>query len=231
MGDPFEPFLSVLANPAVRPRVARAESNDALRLVMQVLDEIDYGLVVIDASAAVRLANSAALAESTGAGAIRLTGGVLRMRLEPDQDDFIEALAAAQRGFRSLLQLAASRPAQTVAVVPLSEGASATTLLVFGKAKTCAPLSVAFYCRSHGLSSAERSVLEALCAGLKPGEIADRAGVALSTVRSQLGSIRHKTRTRNIRELVCRVASLPPMVPALRGVGSCSFPGVQTLAS
>ena len=47
------------------------------------------------------------------------------------------------------------------------------------------------------------------------GETAD-ASVAVSTVRTQIGSIRIKTGASSIRELVRQVAVLPPLVGALR---------------
>ena len=42
-----------------------------------------------------------------------------------------------------------------------------------------------------------------------------RDGVAVSTVRSQIGSIRHKTGAESIRALVRQVAVLPPVKGAL----------------
>jgi len=41
--------------------------------------------------------------------------------------------------------------------------------------------------------------------------------VAVSTVRTQIGSIRAKTGAASISELVRQVAVLPPLVGALRG--------------
>jgi DNA-binding CsgD family transcriptional regulator len=61
-------------------------------------------------------------------------------------------------------------------------------------------------------------VLEALSAGLHPGEIATRHGVGISTIRSQIGSIRSKTRSDSISALVRQVAVLPPLVGALRSM-------------
>jgi DNA-binding CsgD family transcriptional regulator len=72
------------------------------------------------------------------------------------------------------------------------------------------------YARRHGLTAAEMHVLRALCEGLPPAEIAAEFGVKLATVRTQVASIRSKTEAASIRELVSRVAALPPIVPALR---------------
>ena len=60
-------------------------------------------------------------------------------------------------------------------------------------------------------------MLELLCSGVRPTEVARQQGVAVSTVRTQIGSIRAKTGAGSISELVRQVAVLPPMVGALRG--------------
>jgi DNA-binding CsgD family transcriptional regulator len=52
---------------------------------------------------------------------------------------------------------------------------------------------------------------------VRPTAIAERQNVAVSTVRTQIGSIRAKTGAGSISELVRQVAVLPPLVGALRG--------------
>jgi DNA-binding CsgD family transcriptional regulator len=54
-------------------------------------------------------------------------------------------------------------------------------------------------------------VLAAVSDGLRPHEVADQHGVQVSTIRSQLLSIRQKTRSSSIRELLQTVSLLPPM--------------------
>jgi DNA-binding CsgD family transcriptional regulator len=106
-----------------------------------------------------------------------------------------------------------------VAVVPLVAGVGAlpqATLLLLGKKRVCECLSVQCCARSHALTATETRVLEALCQGLEPREVAVQHGVGLATVRTQIGSIRAKTGAQSIRELVRRVAVLPPMVSSLR---------------
>jgi DNA-binding CsgD family transcriptional regulator len=59
----------------------------------------------------------------------------------------------------------------------------------------CVGLGVQWFARNHGLTLAETRVLEALSEGLLPSDIAVRFGVGISTIRSQIGSIRSKTRS------------------------------------
>jgi DNA-binding CsgD family transcriptional regulator len=56
-----------------------------------------------------------------------------------------------------------------------------------------------------------------LCEGLRPSDIARRQRVAISTVRTQIGSIRLKTGASSITSLLREIALLPPMAHALQG--------------
>jgi DNA-binding CsgD family transcriptional regulator len=93
---------------------------------------------------------------------------------------------------------------------------------VLEKRQVCGQLSVQGFARCHGLTSAETAVLQALCDGLDPMEIARHNGVAVCTVRSQIGSVRAKTGAGSIRELLSRIAALPPLRLA-RSAGAAQF--------
>jgi DNA-binding CsgD family transcriptional regulator len=97
-------------------------------------------------------------------------------------------------------------------------GDSCATLLMMGRRQVCEPLSVQGFARCQALTPAETRVLEGLCDGLHPREVAQLHGITLATVRSQICSMRAKTGAQNIRELVRQVAVLPPMLSRLRGI-------------
>jgi DNA-binding CsgD family transcriptional regulator len=99
--------------------------------------------------------------------------------------------------------------------VPAARGrdpGSPDALLVFGKHEVCTPLSVHFFAREHGVTSAESAVLAALCNGASPRQIAGERGIALSTVRTQIQNIRQKTGARNIGDLLRVASRLPPLM-------------------
>jgi DNA-binding CsgD family transcriptional regulator len=187
------------------------------------LDEIDYGMLLVSAEAEVVYLNHAARLELDDQHPLQLLGRMLRAHRPQDVAPLYDALAAAQRGLRRLVTLGESQHRVSVSVVPLAaaaprEGVTAEqyTLLVLGKREVCEQLSVQGFARSVSLTPAETRVLEMLCRGVPPTDIADRQGVAVSTVRTQIGSIRAKTGAASIRELVRQVAVLPPLVGALR---------------
>ena len=211
--------------PAMAERLPpEVRTNQMQSWFAAMLDQIDYPMLLVTATAQVLHANQVACGELDATHPLQLLGDELRVSEPSDLLPLREALQAAeQRGLRRLLQLGrSSGQAVSVAVVPMPalEGqASRAVLLVLGKREVCEALSAEWFARVHGLTMAETQVLKCLCAGFTPGEIKAQQGVAISTVRSQISAIRAKTGAQSIRALVRQVAVLPPLVNALRGLG------------
>ncbi len=211
--------------PAVLPCAAtapRLDEDEATSCLARMLDEIDYGMLLVAADGQVLYLNHCARHELDGQHPLQLLGRTLRAGRPQDVAPLFDALAAAQRGLRRLVTLGAGEQRVGVSVVPLPAaaepgGRGPLTLLVLGKRSVCEQLSVRGFARSVALTPAETRVLELLCNGVKPTAIAREQGVAVSTVRTQIGSIRGKTGAASIRDLVRQVAVLPPLVGALRG--------------
>ena len=195
--------------------------DEAARLawLTRALDEIDYGMVLADATGLVRFANRLGQRQLVGGGPVQSVHGRLRGMSADDQARLSLALADVQRGRRSLLCAGHAAAALSVAVIPMAcdeDTGERLALLVFGKQPRSDTLTIDFYGRSHGLTAAETAVLKCLCAGLGPKEVAQQQRVALCTVRSHIGSIRMKTQTGSLRDLLNRVAALPPITVALQ---------------
>ncbi len=204
---------------AYRGPERRAAASQGARWLALMLDEIDYGMVLLGDSHQVLHVNHTARADLDGDHPLQLHGRELRARLSQDVAPLNDALLAAGRGLRRLLTMGEREQPFSMAVVPLgpmASGGAQATLLLLGKRRVCESLSVQCFARSHALTPAETRVLEALCQGLDPREVAETNGVGLATVRTQIGSIRSKTGAESIRDLVRRVAVLPPMVSSLR---------------
>ena len=214
------PLLSMLPWRGPGNERRRAGGVSGSSLLMRMLDEIDYGLMLVAADGQLRYANRLALLELAAGGPLRLTGGLLCVHPEGEQGPLRAAQADAARGLRTLVKLGHNGSTLLLAVIPMDSAIEPsdrpTSLLVFNKRAACAELTVAFYARSNGLTATESTVLLQLSQGSKPKDIAAAHGVALSTVRSQISSIRAKTHTTSIRDLSSRVAALPPFASALR---------------
>jgi DNA-binding CsgD family transcriptional regulator len=188
----------------------------------QMLDEIDYGMLLLNDRLDVLHANHVAQGEMDAKHPLHLQGRELRARRPLDMGVMHDALqGAARRGLRRLFSVGEGAQAVSVAVVPLQGGAGAARgaamLVVLGKRQMCGELSVQWFARNHSLTHAETRVLAALCAGRDPSQIAISQGVTLHTVRTQIGSVRAKTGAISIRELIRQVSMLPPLVSAIRG--------------
>jgi DNA-binding CsgD family transcriptional regulator len=203
---------------AFRGPERRAAGPLATRCLALMLDEIDYGMLLVGDGGQVLHVNHAARAELDADHPLQMLGRELRARRPQDVARLHDALADARRGLRKLLTLGDAADRLSLSVVPLGDacGSVRATLLVLGKRQVCERLSVQCFARSHGLTPAESRVLEALCQGLTPRDMAAVHGVGLATVRTQIGSIRAKTGAESIRGLVRQVSVLPPIVNRLR---------------
>lgn len=205
--------ISNLAAPASSP--ARHEYLEAGGLA-NLIDELAHGLLVVGLDGRVMHANLSARQELSRRGLpspARLLQAMRPAEARPLQD----ALARASDGKRSLINVALGEgPPLALAVIPLrSQSVPRRVALVFARASICESLMLCFFARSHGLTHTEENVLAILCQGYSAPEVARQLKVAVSTVRSHVRSLCAKTRTSGVRELVRRVALLPPVAPSL----------------
>lgn len=191
------------------------------RLLARMLDEMDHGMLLVTPAGTLRHANQPARHELAAASSLSLAEGHVQASRREQHGLLMLALADASHGRRRLLSLGGGEQALSVAVVPMgADGhhSEALALLVLGKRQSCEALTIDFFARTQGLTNAEAKVLQALCDGLRPKEAARQFGVAVSTIRTQISSIRTKTQTASIRDLVNRVTTLPPITLALKTV-------------
>jgi DNA-binding CsgD family transcriptional regulator len=182
-------------------------------------DELAHGVLVVTLDGAMLHANQAARHELTRRRALTLRNGLLQANTPDSMRILQEALVRVADGKRSLIDLAAQDgPDLTLAVLPLKAppGRRPRAALFFARASVCESLMLCFFARSHGLTATEEQVLGILCQGYSAPQIATQLKVAVSTVRSHVRSLCAKTRSSGVRELVNRVAVLPPVAPPVR---------------
>ena len=214
-------MLQLQTAPIMNPSMARAMPGPAPNTQLQrwlaaTLDEVDYGVLMVDAQQQLQHTNHAGRSQIGEGRALCVEEGRLRTWRAADSHSLAKALQdAAARGRRCLLRLNDGTGTIVAAVVPLPDNCA---LIVLPKARACGVLALQWFAGQHGLTPAEQQVLQALCDGAMPAEVAKRHEVAVSTVRTQIGSIRQKTGTSSIGALLRQVAALPPSVCALREV-------------
>lgn len=188
------------------------------------LEEIDYGLILVNPDAVVQHANHLARHELARALFLRIDQDRVTSQSPLQAEEVARGIRLAARGRRQMLSLRHGKESLAVACVPLFqpyEGESASVLLMLARRTGSGNLALSFFAREHRLSPTEEAVLRGLCDGLEVQEIAVAHGVCESTLRTQVRSLRDKTDSNSIRQLVQRVAALPPVVPCgLRGQGA-----------
>ena len=233
---------SPFSSTATAARGTRAAEPPEAELLRLALNQVDYGLVVLDAdSGMLQFANGPGHAalddgpDSLGhrrnqSGLCLVQGRVATVR-PGHHEQLRSTLARTRSGVRGLLNLGPDAQTSAVAVLPLAHTRPDTdrvvngvpqavpryALLLFAKQQLCDDSTVALFARERGLTGAEAQVLAQVCKGLRPAQIAVKHGVRISTVRTQLRSIRQKTQCQTIRELVQKVSILPPMARHLSG--------------
>lgn len=214
----------------------RPDGLSESEILHKVLHQVDYGLVVVEVEkATLQTANacghealSVSPTETQGHHGLCLFNGRVTTHHTSDMETLERTLQRTRAGLRGLLSLGPGGKGMPVAVIPLSpaqlsleavtrkdyrasELAPCYALLVFAKQHLCDDSTIALYARERGLTGAEGQVLAQICKGMRPSQIATQHGVQISTIRTQLRSIRMKTSCDTIRELVQQVSTLPPI--------------------
>lgn len=182
------------------------------------MDELVHGVLVTTVEGLLLHANQAARHELGRMRVLATRGNVLHARTPEDAKALQQALANVAEGKRSLIELTgAGGAAVTLAVLPLKlpeeSGGIPHAALLFARESVCEALMLRFFARSHALTATEEHVLGILCQGFSAPQIAVQMDVAVSTVRSHVRSLCAKTQSSGVRQLVNRVAVLPPVAP------------------
>ena len=209
---------------AASPVSQRAPAALQTDIFVAMLDEIDYGLIVLGADAQILFANQLARLELGGERFVRRRQDRLAASSARHGAKIEAALSNIRRGQRSLLTLSGTDGELALSFIPLKSSEQAVAdvldttaaLVVFGKRDACEALTLQQYGHIHGLTAAEQALMPAISRGLSADAIAQQQCVAVSTVRTQLGSIREKTGANSLRALMARLTSLPPIRPAFK---------------
>jgi hypothetical protein len=144
-------------------------------LLLGVLHAIDYGVIVVDAAQTILIANHAAQATLQSGRFLIKHGNRLEPRQTSQHAAFTQALQQAFAGKRRMFAMHDGDEAITCAMVPVLPAeykASPTVLVMVSRPQVCQPLSVSLFAKDEGLSATETAVLNGLCNGLDPAEIA-----------------------------------------------------------
>lgn len=190
----------------------------SIEVAWRALDEVDFGLALLQSDGKLHHANQAARGELARARYLHVADGHVLACDRVQGTQLLAGLRRAGSGHRQMVMLRRGGESLAVACVPLQStwdqrADCGLVLLMLGRQAESQRLAMAFFARVHSLTPAEENVLRGLCAGLSVQDIARSNGTAIGTVRTQVRTLRDKTAAPSIRCLLQRVASLPPLVP------------------
>lgn len=213
-----------------KPSILQANDQTVLA---NVLDEIACGVIVLNAQGQLIHHNLAGHHVLEKAQCLHLHKGAVLPVDTADAHSFQLALSKALDGKRSMLTLG-KQPPTAVAIVPLDrhharefthgpadQNAAASVhntakiALIFSRSGMCEALMMSFFSRAYHLTRAEEQILGLLCTGLTAPEMAEQLHVGEATVRTHIRNICAKTESSGIREVVKRLALLPPLMAAV----------------
>ena len=179
------------------------------------LDELACGVIIVDREARVLHTNMAAQVVIARGDSVGIHNNALTTSHPADTQSLQQALSKAAQGKRSMIALG-PLARTTVAIVPLKTiaGDQPRFALMFSRAGVCESLMLSFFSRAHQLTATEEQVLGLMCIGLTAPEMAQRFHVAEATIRTHVRNICAKTHSSGIREVVKRLAILPPLMAA-----------------
>ena len=212
-------FLDTPSPAAHKLAIDLEPDQDCLAMLF---DQMSYGVVVISPQGRIFHANKAAHDAFDSHSVLYAHQSELRTLSPIDGKTLQIALTKASAGLRSLIKLSGSGVSLTLSVVPLlmpaltlvganTEAVCNRIALFFERAAICDSSMFIFFARSQGLTPTEEQVLTLLCRSMSTPDIAFELKVAVSTVRSHVRSLCIKTGAKGARELVNRVATLPPV--------------------
>lgn len=181
------------------------------------LDELDGGVLVCQSDGTLLLANDAARRQLHRGGALQL---LTEGRLLPGHDDlresWLQALAAGQQGRRRQLLQLRERDGRPLLASVIGLPSVPAVLVLLGRRQSDPVLAVQMIGGLYGLTTAEQQVLDGLLAGRRIEALAAERGVKVSTLRTQVASLRAKMGASRIEDLLRIVGELPPIMGALR---------------
>jgi DNA-binding CsgD family transcriptional regulator len=189
------------------------QPNPRLDWATLALERSAHGVAILDASSTLHFANRAALI-AIGRAGWELQDNRLSCALAADRHAWSQALLASCLHQRhKLLELHALGGASSVFVslAPLRWGDLDLSLASFEREELCGSLVLEQFAARHGLTLTEGQVLQRLCHGLRPADIAREHGVSRTTVLSQVAAIRVKTRRDSVQSLLNKLSRMPAM--------------------
>ena len=220
--DAEEQARMALLAPHVRRAITIADLIEHKSLerddLADTLDALTTAVLVLGADGRLVYSNAAGDAALARADVLLSRNGVVEPWDRGSWPAFRVMTAAAAGGTVTLARR--SGGSAVVSALPLCSGRRRGTaprrarVALFVQDNPCGPHAIEVVGRAYGLTGAELRVLLGLADGATPADIAQRYGIAPSTVRTHLKSLFAKTGAKRQKDLVKLLFTAPPVGPS-----------------
>lgn len=213
-------FLKSLASNSLKDfdqhSLARYESSTSSvpSWLDRLLESVAYGIIICDRNRKVIIANQAAITMMEDCGESVSIHSMIPRSMSGSGERLYRALVQGSEGWRRMVTLdAKDGSTRSVSISPLElDNGERGMLVTTERVAVCTTATLVTYADLYLLTAAETRVLLSIAKGISPQEAADELFIAVTTVRSHIKSILHKTKADCIRSLLVRMAKLPPVV-------------------
>ena len=186
------------------------------------LDELAFGVMIVDADLRLAGANAAAWQVLRRRDVLRLRGVCVEAGRATDAARLRDAFSEARVGRRGYVCLGPESHRTGAAVLPVvTDDAPQVRLiaLVFDREPGLSGLGAHFFARAHGITLAEERVLREIASGASVLDVAESIGCKQNTARTHVRSLLHKTGLPSLRRLVARAGAVPPLALRIGATG------------
>lgn len=196
----------------VEVRSALAHSTMLARSAQQLLDGLPQAVLVLDGAGRLEYANRRGETLLRRGGPLNLRAGVVHI-VEARQDArFGGLVASASRGMDShggAMLVEGETATFRMVVAPWRAGERTRVVVLADNPADRDSRLETKLTGLFGLTAMEAATITALADGQTPSEVAERRGVSIATVRTQIQRAIDKSEARALSDLLRRVASLP----------------------
>lgn len=193
---------------------SRPEAHESAdRVALAMADQIECALLACDFKGQLLHGNRAGHRALAAGNAVTLVGHRVFGVASPRREWFAAIRNAATRLLSRLFWVGPPTDRSMVAIVPIlfNHTPMPTAMVMLGRSSVCSKMGVELLASHHALSFAECRTLRALLGNASPQEIATMQGVTVTTVRTQIRSLRKKLGVHDTDAILRRAAAVPPV--------------------
>jgi Bacterial regulatory proteins, luxR family len=194
--------------------------NAAPVWLRSLLDDVGFGVLILDAQLNVCFRNEDAKATLSAIGVGDLVvGSAITISKRENQNTsctskFVINAKLAARGHRKLVIFGDRDNQVAIAMSPIQLEGQCTefgVIVTMERKTVCETISLWAYGKVQGLTPGELKVLQQLADGQDPTAVAETLKISVTTVRTHIRSMVSKTDSSCMRSLLMKVAKLPPI--------------------